>query len=77
MLKILFVVLTLANFGYAALHGYTWDSAIERTYFQGVALLSVFIYMRCTAVFAKQKSKTDISEVEITSDLLQGHGTEE
>jgi hypothetical protein len=43
VLRTIFILLTVANFLYAALHGHDWQSAVERTYFQGTALIFVWL----------------------------------
>ena len=43
MLKTVFIMLMVGNFGWAAVHGQIWDTAIERSYFQGLALFVVWI----------------------------------
>ena len=43
MLQTIFIVCGVVNFTYAALHGHTWDTALERTFFQGEAIFIVFI----------------------------------
>ena len=43
MLQTIFIVCGVVNFTYAALHGHTWDTALERTFFQGEAIFIVFL----------------------------------
>ena len=60
MLQSIFIVCAIANFTYAALHGHTWDTAIERTFFQGEAIFIVFI-----AQWFMKETKKDIQELDV------------
>ncbi|WP_157072072.1 hypothetical protein [Cupriavidus sp. HPC(L)] len=42
-LRFIFIMVAAGNFAYAALNDRNWWDAVERTYFQGVALLCVWI----------------------------------
>ena len=58
MLRTVFIICVISNFGYAAFHGHTWDSAIEHTLFQGCALIMVW-FAQLSGFFDKEKKEKE------------------
>jgi hypothetical protein len=45
-LLIIFIALAISNYAYQAFSGHQWHVALERTWFQGLAMMCVYLIQR-------------------------------